>query len=169
MIRSVNPGKRGARGPPAVALRAPEQPVASWAAQTLQMDILAAGAIVFDRERRLLLVRRGRPPGAGLWSVPGGKARAGETSSEACVREVQEETGLSVRVVSLAGRVRRPAPNGDVFVIDDYRCQVVGDATQAAAGDDAAELGWFNRAEFDRLPLVPGLSETLAGWNLLPD
>jgi 8-oxo-dGTP diphosphatase len=130
------------------------------------VDIPAAGAIIFDSAGRLLVIRRLRPPAAGRWSVPGGKCRPGETAAEACVRECLEETGLLVEVGGPAGQVCLPATGSDRFVIEDFRCTVVGGT--GLAGDDAAELRWVNHAELQRLPLVSGLLETLARWNLLP-
>lgn len=131
------------------------------------MDIPAAGGIVFDDAGRLLLIRRLRPPAAGSWSIPGGKCLPDEPPPTACVRELAEETGLIVAVQQFTGRVYRPAGVGRRFVIDDYLCSVTGG--RLLAGDDAAEIGWFSRRELDRLPLVDGLLDALAGWDLLPD
>src|SRR4051794_20205753 len=83
-----------------------------------------AGGIVFDDRGRLLLVQRGRPPAIGSWTVPGGRCLPGEEPAAACVREVAEETGLAVQVLSFAGRVERDAPDGGVYVIDDFTCTV---------------------------------------------
>lgn len=131
------------------------------------MDIHAAGGIVFDTRRRLLLVRRGRLPAVGRWSIPGGKCLPGEAPAETCIRELAEETGLIVAVEQLAGRVYRAGINpADRFVIDDFRCRVLGG--RLSAGDDAADAGWFSRAELAELPLIDGLLATLAGWRLLP-
>ena len=76
-----------------------------------------AGGIVCDATGRLLLIRRGKAPSAGLWSVPGGRCLPGESTADACVREVAEETGLIVEVLRLAGTVERPAPDGNVYEI----------------------------------------------------
>ena len=130
------------------------------------MDIPAAGAIVFDRAGRLLLIRRLRPPGAGLWSIPGGKCLPHETAAEACIRECREETGLQVEVVRSAGSVQLPAPGGNRFTVEDFLCTVVDGTPEP--GDDAAALCWATRGELAQLPLVAGLFNTLAEWDLLP-
>ncbi|MEO6504077.1 MAG: NUDIX domain-containing protein [Jatrophihabitantaceae bacterium] len=130
------------------------------------MPIPAAGGIVFDERRRLLLVLRSKPPAALTWSVPGGKCEPKEQPEAACVREVGEETGLTVEVIRWAGRVRRPAPGGAEYVIDDFLCRVVGGTLRA--GDDAAAAGWFDLSGMTELPLAAGLFEALAGWRLLP-
>ena len=133
-----------------------------------------AGGIVFDGQRRLLLIQRGQPPSAGSWSIPGGRCLVGESAADACAREVQEETGLLVSVLRWAGRVERPAPDGRRYLIDDYVCAVIAgdDSDRAAAlraGDDAVAARWVTLAEMSSLPLAPGLRAALAEWQLLPD
>ncbi len=125
-----------------------------------------AGAIVLDAAGRLLLIRRGQAPARGSWSVPGGRCRPGEDPAAACVREVAEETGLAVAVQRYAGRVERDAPDGGIYVIDDYVCTVVGGRVRA--GDDAEDAAWFGRADLAGLDLVPGLIEALTRWDVLP-
>jgi len=125
-----------------------------------------AGAIVFDPARRLLLIQRGRPPAQGSWSVPGGRCRPGEAAAAACVRETAEETGLTVRVLHLAGHIERAGAVGEVYDIDDFVCAVVGGALQA--GDDAVEVRWVRGDELAGLDLAPGLLEALTAWDLLP-
>jgi ADP-ribose pyrophosphatase YjhB (NUDIX family) len=128
-------------------------------------EVPCAGAVVFDGGGRLLLVRRGRPPGVGLWSVPGGKCDPGEHADAACAREALEETGLIVRPVRLAGRVLRAGLGDDVFVIDDFVCELLGGTL--AAGDDAAEARWCSPSELADLPLTSGLLDALRDWGLL--
>ncbi len=113
----------------------------------------------------MLLVRRGRPPGRGLWSLPGGRVEPGESDPEALAREVLEETGLTVVSRRLAGTVDRPGPGGVVYEIRDYLAEVSGGTL--AAGDDAADAGWFTDDELVRLPLSPGLLDALAAWKII--
>ncbi len=132
----------------------------------MQLRQPCAGGIVFDAAGRLLLVERGRPPSLGCWSVPGGHCLPGETAAAACVRELAEETGLLVQVLRSAGRVRRSGESGIVYDIEDFVCRAVGGALRA--GDDASEVRWVSSAELAEVPLVPGLLESLASWDLLP-
>lgn len=121
---------------------------------------------MFDDAGRLLLIRRAHDPGQGLWSVPGGRVEAGETDHHAVIREVAEETGLVVEAIRLLGNVQRGAPDGAVFDIYDYHCQVAGGTL--AAGDDAAETRWCDAHTLPTLPLVPGLRAALTHWHALP-
>ena len=91
-----------------------------------------AGAIVHDATGRLLLIRRGREPGRGLWSLPGGRCEAGEDAAAAAVRETYEETGLVVTAGTVAGSVRRPGPGGVTYDIVDVTCTVAGGRRPAA-------------------------------------
>lgn len=123
---------------------------------------------MFDGSHRLLVVRRARPPGRGLWTIPGGRCLPGESPADACVRELAEETGLQVRVVHHAGRVSRPGPTTDVtYLIDDFVCEQVAGSVQA--GDDAAEVRWASLQDLLELATVDGLIEALTGWSVLPD
>ncbi|MEV5897040.1 NUDIX domain-containing protein [Nonomuraea fuscirosea] len=124
------------------------------------------GAIIIDASDRLLLIKRGRPPGAGLWSIPGGRLEPGETDEAGVRREVLEETGLRVEVGRLAGAVDRPGIGGATYAIRDYLATVAGG--ELAAGDDAADARWCGREELLRLPLAEGLLESLREWGVLP-
>ncbi|HET6294055.1 MAG TPA: NUDIX domain-containing protein [Kribbella sp.] len=124
------------------------------------------GALVYDEQHRLLVVRRANEPGRGLWSLPGGRVEPGEDDPTAVIREVAEETGLRVEVGKLVGEVERDAPNGKLYVIRDYQAEAVGGAL--VAGDDASDTRFVNRDEFDALPTATLLASTLAQWNALP-
>lgn len=127
--------------------------------------IPCVGAIISDTAGRLLLIKRGHEPGKGLWSLPGGRVEAGETDEQAVIREVREETGLTVAVERLVGAARRAAPGGSVFDIRDYAATVTGGAL--AAGDDAEDARWIDQTELARLRLTSGLMDALTSWGVL--
>jgi 8-oxo-dGTP diphosphatase len=127
--------------------------------------IPCVGAIIRDDAGRLLLVKRGHEPGAGLWSVPGGRIEPGETDAEALVREMAEETGLQVEPGRLIGRVQRPGLGEDVIDIRDYAATVTGGTLRP--GDDAADARWFGEEELAALEVTEGLLEALTDWGVL--
>ena len=127
--------------------------------------IPCVGAIVADSQGRLLMIKRGHEPGAGLWSIPGGRIEPGETDAEAVVREMIEETGLTVEVGRLIGRVQRPGLNGAVVDIRDYAATVTGGTLRA--GDDAADARWVAPGELASLEITEGLIDALTGWGVL--
>ena len=127
--------------------------------------IPCVGAVVTDAQGRLLMIKRGHEPGAGLWSIPGGRIEPGETDAEALVREMLEETNLTVEPGRLLGRVRRPGLRGTVIDIRDYAATVTGGTLRA--GDDAADVRWVTVAEMDSLEITGGLIEALTEWGVL--
>jgi 8-oxo-dGTP diphosphatase len=127
--------------------------------------IPCVGAVVTDGQGRLLMIKRGHEPGAGLWSIPGGRIEPGETDAEALVREMLEETGLAVEVGPLIGRVRRPGLDGAVIDIRDYAATVTGGTLRP--GDDAADARWVEAAHLDSLEITEGLIEALTDWGVL--
>jgi 8-oxo-dGTP diphosphatase len=127
--------------------------------------IPCVGAVIKDDEGRLLLIKRGHEPGAGLWSLPGGRIEPGETHIDALIRELAEETGFEVEVGHLLGIVRRPGLKGTVIDIRDYTATVVGGTLNP--GDDAADVRWVDAAELSSLALTDGLVEALTSWGVL--
>jgi len=120
--------------------------------------IAGVGGIVLDGGN-VLLVRRGRNPLKGLWSIPGGAVEIGESLMEAVAREVREECGLEVRVLELVEVFERILRDdrGRVeyhYVLMDYRCERTGGELQA--GDDAAEARWTPLDRLDELQMTAG-------------
>ncbi len=126
---------------------------------------MGVGCVVV-RDGALLMVRRGREPAQGLWSLPGGRLEHGESLAEAAAREVLEETGLEVRVSDLLGVYEAV---GDIhYVVLDYIGEVLGAAAEPRAGEDAAEARWVPLKEISTLDCTPRLAETLTAWRVLP-
>lgn len=122
--------------------------------------VVGVGAVVW-REGRVLLVKRGKPPRLGQWSLPGGGQQLGETLLEAVAREVREETGLDLvgaellTTVDLIERDEAGAVRFHYTLVDFTADAAEG---EPQAGDDAADARWFERAELEALGLW---SETL--------
>jgi 8-oxo-dGTP diphosphatase len=111
-----------------------------------QQPQVGVGVVVLDG-KRVLLIKRGKPPKLGEWSLPGGHLEPGETLRAAASREVQEETGLSVLIRDLVDVVDliEVAANGAVtrqYALVDYWADVVCGDMQA--GDDAADAQWHD-------------------------
>jgi mutator protein MutT len=126
---------------------------------------VCVGAIAVDEER-LLLIRRGRGPAAGSWSVPGGRVEAGETLAEAVLRELAEETGLEGVCDELVGWVERMGPDHH-FVILDFAVTVL-EPREPRAGDDAAEAEWVPLGQVAHRRLAEGLAEFLHEHGIVP-
>jgi ADP-ribose pyrophosphatase YjhB (NUDIX family) len=121
--------------------------------------LVGVGAVVVDGAR-VLLVRRGRPPALGRWSLPGGLVEVGEPLEAAVRREVAEECGLAVEIHGLVGVVDRIVRDADGrvryhYVLLDYLARPT--AGHVRAGSDAAAVQWCPAGELGGLDLTEGL------------
>jgi 8-oxo-dGTP diphosphatase len=119
--------------------------------------LIGIGAIIVE-DSRVVLIRRGKPPALGEWSIPGGLVKVGETLAEAVIREAQEETGLEVESIGLVELLERifPDENGRIrhhYVLADYLCRVT--KGKLCAGSDALEAAWVYREELQFYSLAP--------------
>jgi ADP-ribose pyrophosphatase YjhB (NUDIX family) len=118
--------------------------------------VLGAAAVVIH-DGRVVLIRRGKAPSAGEWSIPGGAVELGESVEAALRREVREETGLEIAVgcfLEVFERVERD-DDGVVrfhFVVLDYAATVVGGTLRA--GDDAADVALVDPGDLGRYALA---------------
>lgn len=104
---------------------------------------IPAVAAVVIHQARVLLVKRARPPNQGLWTIPGGKLRWGETMIQAAEREVREETGLVIR----AGKPVHIFEYMDVqagfhYLIVDLLAHLISGTAHPA--DDIEAVDWFD-------------------------
>ncbi|MHB1988319.1 MAG: NUDIX hydrolase [Acidimicrobiales bacterium] len=129
--------------------------------------VLAVGAIILRTPDQILLIKRGREPSAGRWSLPGGRVEFGETLEEAVQREVFEETGIVTEVGQLLGWVERRYQSHH-FVIMDFLAEVARSDTEVVprAGDDAVVARWVMIAELETLELVEGLYSFLVDHGI---
>lgn len=121
-----------------------------------ESPLVGVGAVIVA-DGRALLIRRGRAPLSGAWSLPGGVLECGETLRDAAIREAREETGLVVEVREMLGVYERVIRSEDGrvryhYVLIDFLCRPVGGELQA--GSDAAEASWFRREELPGLKLA---------------
>ena len=125
---------------------------------------LAVSAAII-RDGRILIAQRARGPALGVWTLPGGVVEAGETLIEALIREVHEETAITVEPVALAG-------HREVVVRDDggrvsRHFVILCFATRWIAGEpqlneELSEARWLRPAELNGLKTTDGLAEIVA-------
>lgn len=97
-----------------------------------------AVGVVCLRDDTVLLIRRGKPPRMGQWSLPGGRIEPGERAVDAALRELMEETGVTARITGLLDVVDGLFPEADRhYVLIDYAAEWV--SGEPVAGDDALE------------------------------
>ncbi len=136
--------------------RYPERPIVG-----VGVVVLRGGSGDSPGDREVLLIRRGKPPREGGWSLPGGAQELGETVFEAATREVREETGVEIEVVDTVAVVDSISRDGDGGV--EYHYTLVDVAArwrsgEAREGGDAAEVTWADPDALDGYDLW---SETL--------
>ncbi|MHA1754768.1 MAG: NUDIX hydrolase [Candidatus Odinarchaeia archaeon] len=118
--------------------------------------IVGVGAVIL-KDDSILLIRRAQEPGEGGWSIPGGLVKLGETVREAVVREIFEETGLSISVGEVAGvydYIQTDADGGVVYhyvIIDFYVNNFSG---SPKASSDAVDIKWVKFSEVNDFRLT---------------
>lgn len=120
--------------------------------------------IVIVENGRVLLVQRGKEPGAGTWAFPGGRLELGETLAEAAVREAREETGLTVEPADIFAVLDliETDPDGSIrfhYVLIDLLAERV--AGTPHPGDDSLDTRWVGLADLEELPMAPRVAEVV--------
>ncbi len=116
------------------------------------------GVVAF-RGNEVLLIRRGRPPRLGEWSLPGGAQRLGERAEDAARRELREEAGIEVgplRLLAVVDAITREKGEERPrfhYTIIDYAARWTDG--EARSGGDAADLAWVAPGDLPRYALWP--------------
>ena len=121
---------------------------------------LAVSAAIF-RDGKVLLVRRARSPGKGLYSFPGGRVEFGETLHTALHREVDEETALRIEIVGLSGwrEVVPSKPGHGHYVILSFAARWTGG--EPVLNDELDDFRWLAPDGLSDLKLTDGLHEVI--------
>ena len=127
---------------------------------------LAVSAVIF-RDDRVLLVRRAKSPGKGLWSLPGGRVEFGESLHTALAREVDEETGMAIDIVGLAGwrEVLPGAGGGGHYLIMTFAAR--WRANEPRLNEEHDDFKWCAPGQFGDLKLTGGLPEVISAASRL--
>jgi len=125
---------------------------------------LVGVGVILVKDRQILLVKRGHEPNKGMWSIPGGLIKLGETAEEAAIREVREETGLEVSIGAVAGVFNVIIKDSDSkikyhYVIIDYFGEVVGGMLRPGA--DVTDARWFWLDEIGDVETSPTVRKAL--------
>lgn len=127
---------------------------------------IAAVAIVLIKDNKILLVKRGYPPGLGKWSVPGGVIEAGERLVEAAKRELKEETGIEAEPLGVLWVLNNIVYDGEGRVLYHYLVvDILFDPAtvrgEMRPGGDVVDVSWFDINEVLGLPDVSRTTKRL--------
>jgi 8-oxo-dGTP diphosphatase len=114
--------------------------------------VVGVGAVITNDRGEVVLIRRGGPPRAGQWSIPGGKLEWGERVTDAVQREIREETGLVIaieRLIDVVDLITRDDAGHILrhYVLIDFKAVHAGG--ELFAGSDAAEARWVHPSLLD--------------------
>lgn len=124
----------------------------------MDKPIVAVGGVIINKENKVLLVKRSKPPNQGLWAIPGGKVEFGETIFDAVRREMKEETNLDVIPKDLLAIIEI-IKEGVHYVILDFICETK--AGELKPSSDASDAKFFSIDEIRNLPVSPTTIEML--------
>lgn len=130
---------------------------------------LAASAAIF-RDGKVLLVRRARSPAQGFYSLPGGRVEFGESLHQALTREVDEETGLRIEIIGLAGwrEVLPAAPGAGHYLIMSFAARWM--AEEPSLNEELDDYRWVAPGALGSLgdlKLTGGLEEVIQSAHRL--
>jgi 8-oxo-dGTP diphosphatase len=136
-----------------------------------ESPVVGVGAVVI-KDGKVLLVKRGVDPKKGLWAIPGGSLKLGETLQEGAEREIMEETGIIIRAKEPVYSFDFFERDGDGrirfhYVIVDMMADYIGGEVQGA--DDALEARWVSQDELKYLEVSRNTLKILDALNIFSD
>lgn len=136
-----------------------------------ESPVVGVGAVVI-KDRNVLLVKRGVDPNKGLWAIPGGSLKLGETLQEGAEREIMEETGITIRAKEPVYSFDFFERDGDGrvrfhYVIVDMMADYIGGEVQGA--DDALEARWVSQDELKYLEVSRNTLKILDALKIFSD
>ena len=119
-----------------------------------RIPVVAVGAVIV-LDNRILLVKRKYPPAKGLWAIPGGRIKWGESLQQAAEREIFEETSINIKagdVVYVFDYIQNENNKEFHFVIIDLDAEYI--SGRPIAGDDAEEVRWISMDHISKLKIA---------------
>lgn len=130
---------------------------------------IGIGAIII-KDEKVLLVKRGVEPSKGLWAIPGGTLKLGESLQECAAREIYEETGITIKVrdcIYVFDFIERDIKRKIKFhyVIIDFAADYV--SGEPSGADDALDAGWFSQKDLRKMPVAINTINALKSTGFL--
>lgn len=124
---------------------------------------IGVGVVIVEGDS-VLVVKRGKEPGAGTWAFPGGRLELGETLAEAAAREAYEETGLTIEVGDVIAVMDFIDTDdaGDIrfhYVLVDLLAQPL--AGEPRPGDDSVDVRWIGLDDLDEMTMAPRMATVI--------
>ena len=133
--------------------------------------MIGVGAVAI-KDGKILLMKRAFEPGKGRWSIPGGLVEVGETLSDACAREMEEETGIKIQILELINAYDMIVPDeaGKTkyhYVLIDFLARPVGGTERPS--DEVLEMKWVTYDEAKQMDMtnsaIKALQELFGGTS----
>ena len=125
--------------------------------------LIGVGAVAI-KDGKILLMKRAFEPGKGKWSIPGGLVEVGETISDACAREMEEETGIKIHVLELINAYDMIVPDesGRIkyhYVLIDFLVKPIGGTERSSV--EVLEMKWVTYEEARQLDMTNSARKAL--------
>ena len=118
--------------------------------------LVGVGVVVFNDEKKVILVKRGNEPNKGLWAIPGGKVKLGEKVSETAHREVKEECNVHIELRDILGVVDLILKDSENnvqyhYILIDYLAQYKEGNLYPQS--DVTDVAWFSQTDLNELDI----------------